>query len=581
MSEKKQGFSRRFAAFFAFVFIVPAIILFYLLYLVITDELRGIRIEDLRNQEETLLNTEKKLQLRINGAVKEIKSSSEYADLILKYLDDEDLFETAKSLVYNLHPRTGLDEIIILKADGILLASLLEPLRYGLEYNEYDNLNTNEPVYKLIPYGDGFRILFISYEKIRIDEGKDIVLGAGKYITDVWGEVDGYNSQTMMICKYNDKFYRLTSSPMKKEMPVYSVFLLFDISQSDVKDGLDITNFSIKDETELVVSLVPVSNPYQGLKNKFLLFSTVLILFGLVFAVIFGLLVTRPFVKRLNELLFSIRLASLGDTESSRLHFKTGDQMEKIGGGFNSLVDEIERQQKIMIEGERLRAWRDIARKVAHEIKNPLSPIRISAETLLKAYRKKPEKFETLLEEKVNIISEEVGRIGKTVDEFVSFARLPKPEVNKGDINALIERIALLYEDDERVSLIIIKGFEGEAIFDASQISRVLHNLIKNAIEAFDSYPGRIEIETALSEGYNNPALKLTVKDDGRGMPPEIREQLFQPYFTTKSTGTGLGLLICYNIIHEHGGTIEIDSIVNEGTAVTITLPLKESNYSG
>jgi signal transduction histidine kinase len=580
MSEKKQGFSRRFAAFFAFVFIVPAIILFYLLYLVIAAELSGIRMEDLRNQAETLRNTEKKLHLQIKDAAKNIKSSSEYVDLILKYLDDESLFESAKNLVSNLQPRTGLDEIIILRGDSIMLSSFLEPLHYGLQYNEYTDSEISKPLYKIIPSENGFRILYISFEKMKVDEGKSLILGTGKYITDVWGETDGFNSQTMIICKYSDKFYHLTTSHMKKEMPVHSVFLPFDISQSDLKDGLEITGFSARGGLQLIVSLVPVSNPYQGLKNKFLLFSTVLILFGLLFAIIFGLLVTRPFVKRLNELLVSIRLASLGDTESSRLHFKTGDQMEKIGGGFNSLVDEIERQQKILIEGERLRAWRDIARKVAHEIKNPLSPIRISAETLLKAYRKKPEKFEILLEEKVNIISEEVGRIGKTVDEFVSFARLPKPEVSKGDINALVERISLLYEDDERVNLKTIKGFQGEAEFDTSQINRVLHNLIKNAIEAFDRFPGRIEIETALSEGYNNPGLKITVKDNGRGITPETHEKLFQPYFTTKSTGTGLGLLICYNIVHEHGGTIEIDSIVNDGTTVTITLPLKESSYS-
>jgi nitrogen fixation/metabolism regulation signal transduction histidine kinase len=270
-----------------------------------------------------------------------------------------------------------------------------------------------------------------------------------------------------------------------------------------------------------------------------------------------------------------MRLASLGETESVRLGDGSGDFFESISGSFNSMVEEIENQHRKLVEAEKVRAWRDIARKMAHEIKNPLTPIRISAENLVKSYDKRKDNFREILVEKAEIISEEAYRIRQVIDEFVEFARLPVIKPRTQDMNALILAIISLYENYDNLEIKTNLHDIEPFAFDDSQISRALHNLIKNSVESFEGKPGVILIETGRVSLYNRTFAEIVISDNGPGMPEEIREKVFTPYFTTKPGGTGLGLLICYNIVLGHNGTIEIDSRPGEGTVTTIRIPIK------
>jgi two-component system nitrogen regulation sensor histidine kinase NtrY len=225
-----------------------------------------------------------------------------------------------------------------------------------------------------------------------------------------------------------------------------------------------------------------------------------------------------------------------------------------------------------LIKAKQLGAWRDAARKIAHEIKNPLTPIRLSAERMLRKHESGNEGLGSSIEEGVTIIKREVESMKSMVDEFSRFARMPNPKPAEVDLANLVSETLRLYEGIKqgvKVEAWIDPTVES-AWFDGEQIKRVLINLLDNAIEATDP-PGSVRVDATRRDGL----LEIQVADTGRGIPEDAKEKLFLPHFSTKGRGTGLGLAIVHRIVSEHNGTIQADDNQPQGTVFTINLPLQ------
>jgi len=235
-----------------------------------------------------------------------------------------------------------------------------------------------------------------------------------------------------------------------------------------------------------------------------------------------------------------------------------------------------------LLSAQRTGAWADVARRIAHEIKNPLTPIQLSAERLRRRYASKLADDFDVFDKCINTIIRQVGDIGRMVDEFSSFARMPEAKLEKGNLTDSIRQAVFL--ESVRLPEVTINMQLPEAPiiawFDNRLISQVLTNLIKNAVEA---------IEGAGLEGIKNPVItveagpegdmvRLSVSDNGKGWPKENRHRLLEPYVTTREKGTGLGLAIVAKIIEQHGGKVDlIDAEPDEngrvGACFTFTLP--------
>jgi two-component system nitrogen regulation sensor histidine kinase NtrY len=225
-----------------------------------------------------------------------------------------------------------------------------------------------------------------------------------------------------------------------------------------------------------------------------------------------------------------------------------------------------------LIRAQKVAAWREVARRLAHEIKNPLTPIQLSAERLKRHFADAPSGARALVDECTNTIVGEVESLKGLVDEFSQFARMPAPRTTPTDLHALIDSALSLY-DGIFTDVDIVKQFGADVPLvriDSEQIRRVMINVVDNAIEAVDRQ-GRIAIETCYDEP--NQLVRLVVADDGPGIPPGEREKLFLPYYSTKRRGSGLGLAIVRRIIAEHGGSIEAGDNQPHGTRFTIELP--------
>jgi two-component system nitrogen regulation sensor histidine kinase NtrY len=223
-----------------------------------------------------------------------------------------------------------------------------------------------------------------------------------------------------------------------------------------------------------------------------------------------------------------------------------------------------------LIQAQKLATWNEAARRVAHEIKNPLTPIRLSAERLLKKYREGDPGLGTALEDGVKTIVREVASMKQMVDEFSRFARMPRPQPIEVDLEELMRETLQLYREVKPgVELAWTVTSEARrARFDKEQLRGVLINLLDNAVEA-TPVPGSVDVRAF----GNNGSVVLQVRDSGPGIPAEAKEKLFLPYYSTKGRGSGLGLAIVHRVVTDHGGTIRVEDNQPHGTVFTIELP--------
>ena len=223
-----------------------------------------------------------------------------------------------------------------------------------------------------------------------------------------------------------------------------------------------------------------------------------------------------------------------------------------------------------LMQAQQTAAWNDAARRIAHEIKNPLTPIKLAAERMQRQNRQGSSELSRTVEESVETIVREVHAMQGMVDEFSRFARMPRPHPSRVDLRQLIEETVQLYEGIKPGVEVSggVEPSEASGWLDQEQMKRVLINLLDNALQATEA-PGEVNVSFVRHDGN----LSIRVVDTGPGIPPEAKSKLFLPYFSTKGRGTGLGLSIVHRIVSDHHGTISVSDNLPHGTVFTIVLP--------
>ena len=322
---------------------------------------------------------------------------------------------------------------------------------------------------------------------------------------------------------------------------------------------------------------------FKQLERYRTIFRIVLILFYSFFSVPILLLtilvsfflsdeIIRPIVN-LEE---ATKRVAEGDF-STRILSRSNDELSVLSQSFNSMVSELEKSRKIILQTEKVTAWQDIAQRMAHEIKNPLTPIRLSAERLLRKYRNDPKGFESLLERAVGSIIREVESLNTLLGEFRDFARLPSPDLNPVSLGSILATTLESFVSSYSGIVIDDSGFrECTVMADRKQLSQAFYNLFKNAVDAMNE-EGTINISNSLVTKGNLRYCRIQLQDTGTGIPEEDWDQVFNPYFTTKPKGTGLGLPIVERIIFDHKGYIWFETEPGAGTTFFIDLPAADT----
>ena len=230
-----------------------------------------------------------------------------------------------------------------------------------------------------------------------------------------------------------------------------------------------------------------------------------------------------------------------------------------------------------LLKAQRMAAWREVARRIAHEIKNPLTPIQLSAQRLRRRYLDSFKDDDTVFDECTNMIVKQVDDLKNLVNEFSSFARMPASNPSPNNLNEVVSEALVLFQEGHKEIAFTSRLDNQLPIFslDREQIKRVVINLLDNAVSAV-SDDGEIAIETNYNSDLKMATLKIS--DNGCGIPAEDKPRLFEPYFSTKNTGTGLGLAIVSSIISDHNGYIRVRDNEPSGTHFIVELPISQES---
>lgn len=295
--------------------------------------------------------------------------------------------------------------------------------------------------------------------------------------------------------------------------------------------------------------------------------------FLLLIAGVIAISVANSITRPLSELGAKIRRFKI-DNKNEPLEWKARDELGALIGEFNTMLTTVEESAKELDNARREKAWREMAQQVAHEIKNPLTPMKLSIQYLRHAYDRNPdpEQIEPLINRVSGTLIEQIDNLATIATTFSTFARMPEPENTMFNLNELVQSVYDLFLDEDVASSIEISDDDVYPVFaDKKLLMRVLNNLIKNAIQAIpEQRSGTLAVRLSVRE---ETAL-IAVQDNGAGIPEEMQEKVFFPKFTTKSSGTGLGLAICRDIVKAAGGKIYFETSVGQGTTFFVELPL-------
>ena len=320
-----------------------------------------------------------------------------------------------------------------------------------------------------------------------------------------------------------------------------------------------------------------VLNKQTGIKISFVLIYLVIVSLLLFLSISIAIKFSSRFFRSINNLIIASANIGKGNLDVKVPEIKTDKDMEILNKNFNLMINQLKSQQEKLLITERHEAWGSLARKLAHEIKNPLTPIQLTIDRLKGKYSEMIEKNEKKnFTDYLELINKQIKQIENLVNEFSDFARMPKPTLKKNDLVLIIEEnIKLLEELDKKIEI----GFNHNndtIIFnsDYEQLSRVFFNLIKNAIESIqDKYPNNPNFIGKISILINDKTdyIEFIIIDNGNGFNDFTKniKDILKPYFTTKKNGTGLGLSIVNKIIHDHEGSINFFP-VEEGAKINI-----------
>ena len=327
-----------------------------------------------------------------------------------------------------------------------------------------------------------------------------------------------------------------------------------------------------EDETALVVSVHLSREPLEKRIESMFQATAVVAGAAALLALLLGWLMARRITRPIDQLVQVTRRVAAGKRQVE-LPVGRRDEIGELMDAFANMIQEVDESEDRLRRAERVAAWQEIARELAHEIKNPLTPIQMAIETVRRTYQRKHPRFDEIFEESTKTILEEVDRLKTIVSEFSQFARMPRPNPHPCELNELVHQAFVLYRETDGVEVTeaLDQRLKPQHL-DPDRMTQVIQNLLKNAIQATvpADRPGKVHIATRLTD---HGEVELSIEDNGCGIPENDLPRVFTPYFTSKAGGTGLGLAVVHRIVDGHDGRIGVSSQVGSGTRFVVLLP--------
>ena len=343
----------------------------------------------------------------------------------------------------------------------------------------------------------------------------------------------------------------------------------------------DISNY-LAESQEAINFYYTVEDRSTGIKISFFIIYIIIVSLLLFISITIAIRFSSRFFRSINNLILASTEIGHGNLNTKVPEIKTDKDMEVLNKNFNSMISRLKNQQEKLIINERYKAWGNLSRKLAHEIKNPLTPIQLTIDRIRTKYTGQiTNEDQQSFKENLKIINSQIKQIENLVNEFSDFARMPKPILKRNNLVKLLnENIKLLSEVNKSIEINLTKKDEEILLeCDKEQISRVFINLIKNSIESIEQKVEKnpdFKKKILIDISSNNDHILISIEDNGIGFDKNNIEEILNPYYTTKKNGTGLGLSIVNKIINDHKGELEFIPI-NNGAKIQIRFYLNDN----
>ena len=343
------------------------------------------------------------------------------------------------------------------------------------------------------------------------------------------------------------------------------------------EDSVNVTAIPLKSNSGEVLAVLTVAISRAGMvaaQQHIRAIAYAVASGGILLAIAFSLWITARVSHPVEQLARAAEEVAGGNWDVS-VPERGRDEITVLARSFNRMTGELTAQRERLVQSERVAAWRELARRLAHELKNPLFPLQLTVENLVRARSLPSAEFDEVFEESTRTLGMEIANLKTIIGRFSDFSKMPKPQTEVVETRVLIDRVRALYEAAAEPGISFTTELSEEPMpvnVDTELIHRALSNLVLNAMDAMPN-GGRLAISAAPHENQ----VEIRVSDTGEGLSPEECARLFTPYYTTKQHGTGLGLAIVQSVIADHFGTIAVESSPANGATFIITLPKAQS----
>jgi two-component system nitrogen regulation sensor histidine kinase NtrY len=314
--------------------------------------------------------------------------------------------------------------------------------------------------------------------------------------------------------------------------------------------------------------------PYVELRNRIRSVALLAASAGIILAILFSGWASSRVTRPVEQLAEAAREVAAGNW-NTRVPVNSSDELGALAESFNRMTGELLDQRERLVQAERVAAWRELARRLAHELKNPLFPLQLTVENLVRARQQSPEQFDEVFRESSATMLAEIANLKTIISRFSEFSRMPQPQFQRVQVNEIVQNVARLLQaqlQSPEHPAIECRLELAEALQPIAADPELLHRAFSNlALNAMDAMPqgGTLTLRTRPS----SERVAVEIADAGSGLTAEECERLFTPYYTSKAHGTGLGLAIVQSIISDHGGRISVHSQPGRGATFMIELP--------
>jgi two-component system nitrogen regulation sensor histidine kinase NtrY len=471
---------------------------------------------------------------------------------------------------------------------GIIVSSAQWPAKFG--YNE-PLVTANAPSAPFLKEDEipgGSALGLFSIRTAAAGDHKLYVIGGARLDRSFLSSLDPPSGMRVML--YEGELTNRASSEAQLITagdPIQELQLLAPLIARVRKDGRDasaivhwnsgpeetVNAFPLLGENNNVLAVLLVTSSrqiYADLRNQIRSAALLAAGSGLLFAVLLSSWAAARVTRPIEKLAQAAHEVAGGDWNAN-VDVDSEDEIGQLAASFNRMTRELREQQERLVQSERVAAWRELARRLAHELKNPLFPLQLTVENLLRSREASQQQFDETFRESAATLLTEISNLKNIIGRFSDFSKMPQPQFQSVHLNDLIENVLKAHQAQlEKAGISCRSEFSasGPIAADPDLLHRAISNLVLNAIDAMPQ-GGTLTLRSAAQQG----SMRIEVADTGAGIKPEERERLFTPYYTSKPHGTGLGLAIVQSIVSDHGGRITVDSTPGRGTTFIIELP--------